>query len=177
MKTKVTLALLVVSALMGCGTGDAGRSSETLSWVDEASLEGRGDLYIDPTVSWRPSITLADRPSAIRVEVEVFDNVAVAWNADSHTRVRRDIVGLFRVLDSATVTPIIDETYREGEEPVYTPGTDGIPQARVPLGADSVAPRARLVLIDFFELSNFPGREQLELFEELAESHPGCLEE
>jgi len=114
-------------ALLGCGTGaEPGRTAADLAYVEESTVEGRADLYIDPSVSWRP-MTLAqldDSASAIPVEVDIYGGVAVAWirreGATAYERRRSDIVGLFRVLDHVDApVPPRDEVRREGDGPVY----------------------------------------------------------
>lgn len=173
-------------AMLGCGTGDTlGGAGVDLAWVDEATIEGRSDLYIDPSISWRP-MTLAqlggDGISAIPVDVEVFGGVAVAWirreGVQEAPRTRADIVALFRVVEHAT--PASDETYREGDGPVYVPPTRFA--GTIEAGDDAASrvdldlPVAgRYALVEFFDRSRFPPQQDIELWRELNENHPGCL--
>lgn len=176
-------------ALLGCGTADPGSSGADLAYVDESSLESRGDLYIDPSISWRPG-TLeqlgTDATRAIPVEVEIFDGVAVAWMRHDgvllDSRTRADIVSLYRVYERATV--ISDEIVRdEGAPVVYTPGTGvvGSLDSRYEGSQAGAEPNLyvelELVLIDWFDRSRIPGQDDVELWRELEDSHPGCLEE
>lgn len=179
-------------ALLGCSSaGEPGRTGADLAFVAEGTIEGRADLFIDPSVSWRP-MTLEqlgiDESRAIPVEVDVYGGVAVAWIRRDETteslRTRADIVALYRVLDRVEhVTPIAgDELDREGEEdgPLYVPGDDetsSLPRLeredvlQTP-GVEHVP--FDYVLIDWTDLSRIPEAHEAELWRELQENHPGC---
>lgn len=176
-------AALAGLAMAGCGAADPGSAGADLAYVEESSIEGRGDLFLDPTISWRPmtEAQLGDTSSAIPVEVQVYGGVAVVWvrnGTPDELRTRADIVALFRVLDH--VTPALDETYR-GDGPVYVPpdllagsvDTD-IDQTGLHLEGTDLADYA---LIDFIDLSRIPPEEDIALWSELNSSHPGCLAE
>lgn len=178
-------AALAGLAIAGCSAGDPGSAGADLAYVDEASIESRGDLFIDPTISWRPmtetqlGLLGGAVDGAIPVTVEVFEGVAVAWirtEAADATRSREDIVGLFRVVEHATATR--DETYREGEEVVYTPPETfgGQLEGDTQTGLHVTNPEGDVALIDWIDLSRFPPEDDAALWRELGESHPGCLE-
>jgi hypothetical protein len=182
-------AALAGLALLGCGsTGEPGSAGADLAYVGESDLEARNDLFIDPSVSWRP-MTLAqlggESATAIPVEVDIYGGVAVAWIRDVNVsgevapeaRRRSDIVALYRVLEH--VTPVLDETVRETPE-VITPGGPSY-AASVDEAIDlrQELPEADrndtdLVLIDWIDLSGIPPQQDYQLWEELQENHPGC---
>lgn len=176
-------------ALLGCSSsGEPGRSGADLAYVAESTIEDRSDLYIDPSVSWRP--VTADQleggvESAIPVEVDIYGGVAVAWirhdGVDTVERRREDIVALYRVYDHLEgVTPTSDELDREPGAPVYVPGTEaGLAQIDPSIAqADPIGDLGHLtnfVLIDWLDLSRIPpGIRDAELWRELQENHPGC---
>lgn len=175
-------------ALLGCGTGaEPGRTAADLAYVEESTVEGRADLYIDPSVSWRP-MTLAQldgSASAIPVEVDIYGGVAVAWirreGATAYERRRSDIVGLFRVLDHVDApVPPRDEVRREGDDPVYIEedrfaGTVNAGGLVRQADTEGLLPGlAHYVLVDWTDLSHLPDAEQAQLWEELRQNHPGC---
>ncbi|AKF09346.1 hypothetical protein [Sandaracinus amylolyticus] len=173
-------------ALLGCaGSGDVGRTGADLAYVDETTIEGRSDLFLDPSVSWRPQ-TLeqlgADESTVIPVDVEIYGGVAVAFRrypgSLDAARTREDIVALFRVVERVEhITPTAGEVDETGEDgPVYVPGepTTGlgtldrnvIEQPRVD-GFD-------FALVDWIDVSHLPTPDAYELWQELRENHPGC---
>jgi len=180
---KTTLCAMGL-AMAGCGTsGDPSVAGADLVYVEEASIEGRGDLFLDPSISWRPMTAeqLGDTSSAIPVDVDVYGGVAVAWvrnGVPDELRTRADIVGLFRVLEH--VTPAQDETHTDGGEVVYVP----VDQVAGVIEGDfrqtdltiEGQPLREYVLIDFLDLSRIPGEEDIRLWSELSENHPGCFE-
>jgi hypothetical protein len=169
-------------ALLGCGTaGDP--ASADLAYVDESSLESRADLYIDSSVSWRPMTAdqLGNVENAIPVEVEILGGVAVAWirHDGATSRTRADIVALYRVYERVDATPILDEIDREEGGPIYVPterfgGTarPGIENPGGDLGA--LVTDSGFVLIDWTDISNVPPSQDVELWNELNDAHPGC---
>ncbi|MDQ3034997.1 MAG: hypothetical protein M3Y87_21500 [Myxococcota bacterium] len=175
-------------ALLGCSTGtEPGSAGADLAYVAESTIEDRADLFIDPASSWRP--VTADQlqngvESAIPVEIEIFEGVAVAWmrrdGSEAAERRAGDIVALYRVHDHVTgITPISDELDREDGGPVYVPGDDGgLAQIDVDLAAEAPAGNFDHVidfaLIDWLDLSRFVDGREAELWRELRENHPGC---
>lgn len=177
-------AVLASLAIVGCSAGEHGSSSADLAFVDERTIEGRADLFIDPAISWRPMAgeQLASlggsAEGAIPVTVEVYEGVAVAWiRNEAATRTRADIVGLFRVVEHAT--PTRDEVRRggEGESVLYVPmiSLEGALGDETPTGL-RLDPSGDIALVDWIDRSRFPPEEDLSLWRELGASHPGCLE-
>ena len=178
---------LAALALLGCGNGgDAGRTGADLAYVDETTIEGRADLFLDPSVSWRPQ-TLeqlgVEESEVIPVEVEIYGGVAVAFRRHEGgdvLRTRDDIVALYRVLDRVeNITPISDELDRgEDEGPLYVPGDE--PATIGTIDRDvTEEPRFGNVdfdfaLIDWIDVSRLPTPDAFELWQELRENHPGC---
>lgn len=107
-------------ALAGC-VSDTTDSSE-LGLVPESAL-ARTDLVLDESVAAHPLLASDARAqglTAIPIEVEVFGEVAVAWERFEHApafRTREDLVALWRVTDRVPASQVT-----EPERPVVDLG-------------------------------------------------------
>ena len=172
---------------MACAP-DAGAVRADLAYVDESGLEARTDLFIDPTVSWRPQTreALGGSAHAIPVTIEISEGVAVAFlrdeSAPGAAHVEGDIVAVFRVLDRVEgATPIRDDQLSGTAGPVYVPGGGtfgGTVDGRHSPGSGNpgkyLGTPGYFVLIDWVDQSNIPPQDDVELWREIHESHPGC---
>ncbi|UJR87208.1 hypothetical protein [Sandaracinus amylolyticus] len=178
---------LTALALLGCsGSGDAGRTGADLAYVDETTIEGRSDLFLDIAASWRPQ-TLeqlgVEESTVIPVDVEIYGGVAVAFRRYEGSleaaRTRADIVALYRVYERVEqITPTIGEVDQTpGDDgPVYIPGDDTVDLGTVDR---DVLEQPRVgnfdfALIDWIDVSHLPTPDAYELWQELRENHPGC---
>lgn len=186
-RTIVRCSALAGLALSACGQ-DVGGSAAALEWVDEAAVEQRADLYVDPAVSFRPATldALGHSPTAVPVTIDVSGGVAVAFLRDeaapAGTHATGDVVAVYRVLDRLEgATPIRNDQLDGSGAPIVVPGEStfggtidhgGSPDG--PEGDKYLGTPGNFVLIDWTDRSNIPPQDDVELWRELHESHPGC---
>ena len=151
-------------ALAGCVS--EGTSSSEVALVPEGAL-ARTDLVLDETVAAHPLLASDTRAQGIRaipIEVEVFGEVAVAWERYEGApvvRTRQDMVALWRVVDRVPASQVT-----EPEQP-----------AVVDLGV--VETGNELEVGDFLELDldnrlQLPEEFDPQLWEALRAVHPIC---
>jgi len=98
-------------ALAGCVS--EGTSSSEVALVPEGAL-ARTDLVLDETVAAHPLLASDARAQGIRaipIEVEVFGEVAVAWeryDGAPVVRTREDMVALWRVVDRVPASQVTE---------------------------------------------------------------------
>jgi hypothetical protein len=151
-------------ALAGCAS--EGTSSSEVALVPEGAL-ARTDLVLDETVAAHPLLASDARAQGIRaipIEVEVFGEVAVAWERYEGApviRTREDMVALWRVVDRVPASQVT-----EPEQPTI------VDVGVVDVGND-------LELGDYFELDlenrlQLPEEFDPQLWEALRAVHPIC---
>lgn len=180
--TRATLVGVVLAlGAVGCGSNGAGSAGEYLV----SGLENRTDLYVAPGLETRP-MTLAqlgeeNAAIAIAVDVEVYDEVAIAFERDAAGNAiysRDAIVGLWRVLDRnvtgvENVETIDGELENPTEGPVYVPGgtitvgRDGLPGP----GLDQPGVFDN---IDFGILLDTSIFDDARAWTDILTAHPGC---
>lgn len=166
----------------GC-TADVGPATSGLAYVS-TDVGERADLFIDRSVGERP-LTLAQlglsAPTAqtIPVEVEVFGEVAVAWNRHEGEilRNRANIVGLYHVVDRVEISGEVDQN---DDGPVYVDVTETpvlTQEAARELGG-SVASVPSWYLVNWENrleaLERFRDSIDESLVRALLTAHPGC---
>jgi hypothetical protein len=151
-------------ALAGCAS--EGTSSSEVALVPEGAL-ARTDLVLDETVAAHPLLASDARAQGIRaipIEVEVFGEVAVAWERYEGApviRTREDMVALWRVVDRVPASQVT-----EPEQPTI------VDVGGVDVGND-------LELGDYLELDlenrlQLPEEFDPQLWEALRAVHPIC---
>lgn len=151
-------------ALAGCVS--EGTSSSEVALVPEGAL-ARTDLVLDETVAAHPLLASDARAQGIRaipIEVEVFGEVAVAWeryDGAPVVRTRKDMVALWRVVDRVPASQVT-----EPEQPTI-----------VDVGVVDVG--NELELGDYLELDlenrlQLPEEFDPQLWEALRAVHPIC---
>jgi hypothetical protein len=151
-------------ALAGCVS--EGTSSSEVALVPEGAL-ARTDLVLDETVAAHPLLASDARAQGIRaipIEVEVFGEVAVAWeryDGAPVVRTREDMVALWRVVDRVPASQVT-----EPEQPTI-----------VDVGVVDVG--NELELGDYLELDlenrlQLPEEFDPQLWEALRAVHPIC---
>lgn len=165
-------------ALAGCGAGTTG-TSEALMWAP-ADITERTDLYVDTELASLPltAVQLGGlTESTVPVEIEIFGEVAAAWDRSPEhlgSRTRADLVALWRVVDGQ---PISGELDHEGEDgPIYRDVDELPPQVdtRELIEQTIDEDQRSLVLIDFRDLTRIPLQQDVRIWRQLQESHPGC---
>lgn len=155
-------------ALAGCVS--EGTSSSEVALVPEGAL-ARTDLVLDETVAAHPLLASDTRAQGIRaipIVVEVFGEVAVAWERYEGApvvRTRQDMVALWRVVDRVPASQVT-----EPEQPTVV-GL-GVDVGVVDVGND-------LELGDYLELDlenrlQLPEEFDPQLWEALRAVHPIC---
>lgn len=98
-------------ALAGCVS--EGTSSSEVALVPEGAL-ARTDLVLDPSIAAHPMLASDVRAQGLRaipIEVEVFGEVAVAWERYDGApvlRTRQDMVALWRVVDRVPASQVTE---------------------------------------------------------------------
>lgn len=175
----VVLAMGTVLSV-GCGSAETGEAGAYLV----SGLGDRTDLFLAPGLDTRP-MTLAQLGEenagiAIAVDVEVYDEIAVAFARNELGGVdytRANIVGLWRVLDRdvTNVEAIDGELENTPDGPIYVPGSS---LGRInPEGLGSttgITDAPQFDLVDFSDLVDTSVFEDAALWSHLNQAHPGC---
>ncbi len=140
-KAKMLGGALVGMAMALGGCAGAGTSVDTADLEQDitvdSSLDGRTDLYLDPTLS--SFLLTADEvngsPTAVAVEIEITDEALIAWRAQNElspelrSRTAADMVARFEIVSTSEgldVGPIEtvggNQTHPGDDGPVTVPG-------------------------------------------------------
>jgi hypothetical protein len=173
-------------ALGGCSAGVGGATGEL--YMVEANLADTQGLYLDEALDSRP-LTEAQfvglygelSPTAIPVQVEILDHVAVAWRRGEDGAVafsRDSLVAAWRVegvtAPFAGATPIDGELENMPGGPVYVPGTS-IDVGELPgLNETLLEGGDWLIVIDFTNGLDTTIFTEPEVFNDFNNAHPGC---
>ncbi|MFO0682756.1 MAG: hypothetical protein U0234_11920 [Sandaracinus sp.] len=125
-------------ALGGCAGGGSSVGTADLEQdiTVDSSLDGRTDLFLDPTLS--SFLLTADEvngsPTAVPVEIEITSEALIAWRAQNElapelrSRTAADMVARFEIvstsegLDVGPIQTVGNETHPGDDGPVTVPG-------------------------------------------------------
>jgi len=197
-KAKMLGGALVGIAMALTGCAGAGTAAEAAPLQDittvEASIDGRTDLFYDAVQS--SHLLTADEvngsPTAQPVEVQLTDDMLIAWRAQPSTpaaeraRTAADVVAQFRIVgtvDLTTATAIGNETHPGDPGAVVLPGGT-IPGLTAGGGAQRTGSVTHFPLghfpaptgfrIDWGTVNGIPNAVDVNTYQNIVNAHPGC---
>lgn len=185
-------------ALGGCAGGGSSVGTADLEQdiTVDSSLDGRTDLFLDPTLS--SFLLTADEvngsPTAVPVEIEITSDALIAWRAQNElspelrSRAAADMVARFEIvstsegLDVGPIQTVLNETHPGGDGPVTVPGGLFYVGDRIGRGTRTGAgTNIGTTPLPSFSLTihvggsgGIPDETDIDVYNGIRNAHPGC---